>query len=435
MSTSVATLEKIVALCKRRGFVYQSAEIYGGLNGVYDFGPLGTTLKNTIKQTWLKYMTSFAEEILLLDGSILGSPDIWKASGHLDNFSDPMVDCLSCKKRYRADELDLSKNCPSCGNKQWTTIRQFNLMFQTQLGAMADASSIAYLRPETAQSIFVNFKNVYSSNRVKIPFGIAQIGKAFRNEITPKQFLFRMREFEQMEMEFFCKEAEADAFFDTWVERRKQFFTSLGLTPDRIRARVHAPEELAHYAKACTDIEYNFPFGWKELEGIANRTNYDLKQHSQHSGKDLAVFDEATKTSYTPYVVECSVGVDRLFLTLLFDAYAEDVIEGETRTVLRLHPRIAPYIAAVMPLTNKLDEQAHTFFTQLKGAGFNVQYDASGSIGKRYRRQDEIGTPVCFTYDFDTLNDHKVTARNRDTTKQERIALDQVENYLSDLVK
>ena len=249
MSTSVATLEKIVALCKRRGFVYQSAEIYGGLNGVYDFGPLGTTLKNTIKQAWLKYMTSFAEEVLLLDGAILGSPEIWKASGHVDNFSDPMVDCLACKKRYRADELDLSKNCPSCGNKQWTSIRQFNLMFQTQLGAMADASTIAYLRPETAQSIFVNFKNVYTSNRVKIPFGIAQIGKAFRNEITPKQFLFRVREFEQMEMEFFCKEAEADAFFTTWVERRIKFFHNLGLTPDRIRSRPHTTDELAHTLK------------------------------------------------------------------------------------------------------------------------------------------------------------------------------------------
>ncbi len=435
MSTSVATLEKIVALCKRRGFVYQSAEIYGGLNGVYDFGPLGTTLKNTIKQAWLKYMTSFAEEVLLLDGAILGSPEIWKASGHVDNFSDPMVDCLACKKRYRADELDLSKNCPSCGNKQWTSIRQFNLMFQTQLGAMADASTIAYLRPETAQSIFVNFKNVYTSNRVKIPFGIAQIGKAFRNEITPKQFLFRVREFEQMEMEFFCKEAEADAFFTTWVERRIKFFHNLGLTPDRIRSRPHTTDELAHYAKACTDVEYNFPFGWKELEGIANRTDFDLKQHSQHSGKDLAVFDEATKMSYTPHVVECSVGVDRLFLTLLFDAYAEDVIEGEPRTVLRFNPRVAPYLAAVMPLTNKLDDQAKGLFTQLKASGFNVQYDASGSIGKRYRRQDEIGTPVCFTYDFDTLNDLKVTARNRDTTKQERIALDQIENYLRDVVK
>ncbi|MFA5306568.1 MAG: glycine--tRNA ligase [Candidatus Babeliales bacterium] len=435
MSTSVATLEKIVALCKRRGFVYQSAEIYGGLNGVYDFGPLGTTLKNTIKQSWLTYMTSFAEDVLLLDGSILGSPETWKASGHIDNFSDPMVDCLACKKRYRADELDLAKNCPSCGNKQWTPVRQFNLMFQTQLGAMADASSIAYLRPETAQSIFVNFKNVYTSNRVKIPFGIAQIGKAFRNEITPKQFLFRMREFEQMEMEFFCKEAEADTFFTTWVDRRLTFFHKLGLNPERIHSRPHTSEELAHYAKACTDVEYNFPFGWKELEGIANRTDFDLKQHSKHSGKDLAVFDEATKTSYTPHVVECSVGVDRLFLTLLFDAYAEDVIENEPRTVLRFHPRVAPYLAAVMPLTNKLDAQATAFYAQLKTSGFNVQYDASGSIGKRYRRQDEIGTPVCFTYDFDTINDQRVTARNRDTTKQERIALDQVENYLRDLVK
>ncbi len=435
MSSSVATLDKITALCKRRGFVYQSAEIYGGLNGVYDFGPLGTILKNTIKNAWLAHMTSFAEEVLLLDGSILGGSDVWKASGHLDGFSDPMVDCLVCKKRYRADDIDLEKNCPHCGNKQWTDIRQFNLMFQTQLGAMADGSSIAYLRPETAQAIFINFKNVISTNRVKIPFGIAQIGKAFRNEITPKQFLFRMREFEQMEMEFFCKPDEADKFFEVWIERRKAFFLSLGLTPENVRTRPHASDELAHYAKGCVDVEYNFPFGWKELEGIANRADFDLTQHSKHSGKDLAVFDEATKASYTPYVVECSVGVDRLFLTLLFDAYAEDVVEGETRTVLRFHPRVAPYTAAIMPLSNKLSDQASEIYKKLKAAGIRVQFDESGSIGKRYRRQDEIGTPVCFTFDFESVEDGKVTARNRDTTKQERIAIDQIEGYVRDLMR
>ncbi|MFA6527226.1 MAG: glycine--tRNA ligase [Candidatus Babeliales bacterium] len=435
MSSSTVTLEKIVALCKRRGFVYPSAEIYDGLNGVYDFGPLGTVLKNNIKQAWLKSVTSFAEDVVQLDGSILGAEQVWKASGHLANFSDPMVDCLNCKKRYRADELDLEKSCPSCGIKQWTDVRQFQLMFKTQLGAMSNASSDAYLRPETAQSIFINFKNVMSSNRVKIPFGIAQIGKAFRNEITPKQFLFRMREFEQMELEFFCKGEQADDFFAIWSERRKAFFANLGITPEKLRLRPHASDELAHYSKACVDVEYNFPFGWKELEGIANRADFDLTQHSKHSGKDLAIFDEATKRSYMPHVVECSVGVDRLFLTLLFDAYYEDNIEGETRTVLRLHPTVAPVTAAILPLTNKLSEQTRTLFFNLKKTGYRVQLDESGSIGKRYRRQDEIGTPVCFTFDFESLEDNKVTARNRDTLTQERIAIDSLPTYLDALLK
>ena len=435
MSSPTVTLEKIVALCKRRGFVYPSAEIYDGLNGVYDFGPLGTVLKNNIKQAWLKNVTSFAQDVVQLDGSILGAEQVWKASGHLENFSDPMVDCLNCKKRYRADELDLEKGCPSCGVKQWTDVRQFQLMFKTQLGAMSNASSDAYLRPETAQSIFINFKNVMSSNRVKIPFGIAQIGKAFRNEITPKQFLFRMREFEQMELEFFCKGEQADDFFATWSERRKAFFQQLGITQEKLRLRPHATDELAHYSKACVDVEYNFPFGWKELEGIANRADFDLTQHSKHSGKDLAVFDEATKTSYMPHVVECSVGVDRLFLTLLFDAYYEDNVEGEVRTVLRFHPTIAPVTAAILPLTNKLTEQTRALFLDLKKAGYRVQLDESGSIGKRYRRQDEIGTPVCCTFDFESLEDNKVTARNRDTLVQERISIDSLPAYLDMLLK
>ncbi len=434
MSSSKATLEKIVSLCKRRGFVYQSGEIYSGLNGVYDFGPLGALLKHNIKNKWLTCMMSFAEEVVLVDGSLLGSADVWKASGHLDNFSDPMVDCLQCKKRYRADDVDLEKNCPHCGNKNWTSVRQFNLMFKTELGAMADATSVAYLRPETAQAIFINFKNVMSSYRVKVPFGIAQIGKAFRNEITPKQFLFRMREFEQMEMEFFCKGEDADRFFELWVERRKQFFMQLGLTPERIRLRPHASDELAHYSKACIDVEYDFPFGWKELEGIANRADFDLTQHGKHAGKDLGVFDDATKSSYVPHVVECSVGVDRLFLTLLFDAYDEDEVDGETRTVLRLHPAIAPFTAAIMPLSSKISEQAEKIFLHLKTKGYRVQFDDGGSIGKRYRRQDEIGTPVCFTYDFDSETDGKVTVRNRDTMQQERVAIDGIEDYLKNLL-
>jgi len=431
---SSATLEKITALCKRRGFAYPSSEIYGGINGVYDFGPLGAQIRQNIKDLWLRSIKQ-EEEVILLDGSILAPEPVWKASGHLENFKDPMVDCQNCKKRYRADELDMEKPCPSCGIKKWTEVRQFNMMFKTQLGALESNAQNAYLRPETAQAIFVNFKNVLSSSRVKIPFGIAQIGKAFRNEITPKQFLFRMREFEQMELEFFCKADDADKFFDKWVDKRMQFFHSLGINKDKLQFKKHAKEDLAHYAKCCTDVEYNFPFGWKELEGIANRTDYDLAQHSKHSGKDLAVFDEATKQSYIPYVIECSVGVDRLFLTLLFDAYCEDTVEGETRTVLKLDPKVAPIKAAILPLTKKQSEKAEIIYKGLKKQGFEVTFDVSGSIGKRYRRQDEIGTPACFTYDFDSENDNSVTIRDRDTTKQNRISIDKVSEYLSDMLK
>ncbi len=431
---SVVTLDKIVALCKRRGFVYPSSEIYSGLNGVYDFGPLGALLKKNIKNRWLKAMMSFPEEVVLIDGSILGAEEVWNASGHTANFSDPMVDCLQCKKRYRSDELDLEKPCPACGVKKWTDVRQFQLMFETNLGALSTASSKAYLRPETAQTIFINFKNVLSSTRVKIPFGIAQIGKAFRNEITPKQFLFRMREFEQMEMEFFCHPSESDNLFDLWVERRKLFFYEIGLTPDKIRIRPHASDELSHYSKACYDVEYEFPFGWKELEGIAHRSDFDLSQHIKHSGKDLSVFNEQTRESFVPHVVECSVGVDRLFLTILFDAYFEDEVEGEPRVVLRLHPSIAPITAAILPLTNKLNEPALTIYNDLRKRGHSVQFDQSGSIGKRYRRQDEIGTPACFTVDFDSINDNHVTVRDRDSLKQERIAIDSISSYLDSLI-
>jgi glycyl-tRNA synthetase len=430
MTTETVTLEKIVALCKRRGFVFQSAEIYSGLNGVYDFGPLGTLLRNNIKALWLKHMTQWPEDVIQMDGSILGSGPVWKASGHLENFSDPMVDCINCKKRYRADDMNLERPCPSCGIKSWTEVRQFQLMFETNLGAMADSASKAYLRPETAQAIFINFKNVFSSCRVKIPFGIAQIGKAFRNEITPKQFLFRLREFEQMEMEFFCKGETAEHFFDTWIERRRVFYQDLGIDLNKLRVRPHAADELSHYSRGTVDYEYNFPFGWKELEGVANRGDFDLIQHATHSGKELAVFDEETKASYVPHVVECSLGVDRLFLTLLFDAYHEDEVEGEIRTVLRLSPKVAPIKAAVLPLVKKLNQPAEKLYQALKAVGISAQFDESGSIGKRYRRQDEIGTPVCFTIDFDTLEDNCVTARNRDTLIQERIAIDQVIDYV-----
>lgn len=431
---SDVTLEKIVALCKRRGFVYPSAEIYSGLNGVYDFGPLGAALKMKIRQKWIDSVKNSEHDVLLIEGSILGSEQVWKASGHLENFSDPMVDCLNCKKRFRADDMNLEKPCPSCGIKKWTDVRQFQLMFETNLGAMYDQAARAYLRPETAQSIFINFKNVISTSRVKVPFGIAQIGKAFRNEITPKQFLFRMREFEQMELEFFCKPEESDKFFDSWLEIRKQFYSSIGLNDSNIRLRKHGNDELAHYSKYCTDVEYKFPFGWKELEGIAHRSDFDLKQHSTNSGKELAVFDEQTKESYIPNVVECSVGVERLFLTILFDAYNEDSVAGEERTFLRLHPSIAPITAAILPLTKKLSDNSKKLFIDLKKAGLDVQHDVSGSIGKRYRRQDEIGTPVCCTFDFDSLEDNKVTVRNRDTLKQDRIPIEMLESYLKDLL-
>lgn len=432
---SAKSLDKIVALCKRRGFVYQSAEIYGGLNGVYDFGHLGSLIKSNLRQAWIESVQNSFGQIVMFEGALLGPEAVWKASGHVDHFSDPMVDCLNCKRRFRADDPDIAKGCPACGKKDsWTPVRQFNMMFKTEVGAAVDGSSIAYLRPETAQAIFINFKNILSTTRVKIPFGIAQIGKAFRNEITPKQFLFRMREFEQMEMEWFCKSEDALKYFDFWCEHRLNFYRSIGINMNNIRQRPHEKDELAHYSTCCTDVEYNFPFGWKEMEGIAHRGTFDLSQHSKFSGKDLSVFDEETKTSYIPTVIECSVGTDRSFLMLLFDAYAEDVVEGETRIVLRLAPRMAPIKAAILPLTKKQTEPSMHLYEDLKKLGVQIEFDESGSIGKRYRRQDEIGTPVCFTYDFDSDNDGAVTARDRDTTKQERIAIDQVSAYIKKML-
>lgn len=429
---SVVTLEKLVALCKRRGLVYQTAEIYGGLNGVYDTGPVGTLLKQNIRAAWIQSLKETGLDILFIEGSLLAPESVWEASGHLEGFQDPMIDCTICKHRYRADDIDSSKPCPHCGNIAWTAVRQFNLMFKTQVGAAEDAASVAYLRPETAQSIFINFKNVMSSNRVKIPFGIAQIGKAFRNEITPKQFLFRMREFEQMELEWFCTQETAPEFFALWSEVRMRFYKAIGINTDQIRLRPHEKEELSHYSRGTSDVEYLFPFGWKELEGIAYRGNFDLSRHMEYSGKDLSVFDEETKSSYIPHVVECSVGTDRLFLTILFDAYAEDEVEGETRVVLKLHPHLAPYKAAFMPLTKQQAEPMTEIFKELQRKGYSIQYDLSGSIGKRYRRQDEIGTPLCFTYDFESAQDGTVTVRHRDTMKQERIAIDSIEAFIQE---
>jgi glycyl-tRNA synthetase len=434
-SANPVTLEKLVALCKRRGFVYQAAEIYGGLNGVYDYGHLGTLLKQNITSSWRMAMQQTDRgDMLLLDGSLLGPYAVWEASGHVQGFHDPMVDCLSCKHRYRADDVDLNKACPHCGNKNWTDMREFNMMFQTNLGAATDKAAIAFLRPETAQTIYINFKNIISTNRVKLPFGVAQIGKAFRNEITPKQFLFRMREFEQMEMEWFCKPETAAADFEYWVDQRIQYFARIGVKKENLRRYEQKPEERAHYSSRTIDIEYNFPFGWKELEGIANRGDYDLSQHTKFSGKELGYFDESVNQTIIPYVVESSVGVDRLFLTLLFDSYTEDVVEGEERTMLKLHPRMAPIKAALLPLMKKLSEPVEKLYTDLKQKGYSIQFDETGSIGKRYRRQDEIGTPACFTYDFESEKDNCMTARDRDTTKQERIGIDKIESYIKDLI-
>lgn len=429
--SSPVTLDKIVSLCKRRGFVFPSADVYGGLNGVYDFGPLGSLLKQNIRQAWTKSMQSVSDEIVFIEGAILGAQAVWEASGHVGGFHDPMVDCMNCKHRFRADHVDLNKSCPDCGQKKWTETRNFNLMFQTNVGATAEKGSIAYLRPETAQAIFVNFKNVMSTSRLKVPFGIAQMGKAFRNEITPRQFLFRTREFEQMEMEWFCRPENALADFDRWLQIRKDFYASLGINMENIRLRPHEKDELAHYSTCCTDVEYQFPFGWKELEGIAYRGDFDLAQHSKHSGKELNVFDESTSSSYTPHVVECSVGIDRLFITLMFDAYCEDEVEGEMRTVLKFSPKIAPIKAAFFSLSKKLNEETLKLYHEAR-KHFPVEFDDSGSIGKRYRRQDEIGTPFCITYDFDSPNDNAVTIRDRDTTKQTRISIDQVIKYLEE---
>ncbi|MEX0940749.1 MAG: glycine--tRNA ligase [Candidatus Babeliales bacterium] len=433
--TSTVTLEKLISFCKRRGFVYQSAEIYGGLNGLYDFGHLGTLLKKNIRTAWLQSIYAAQDNIFLFEGSLLSPEAVWQASGHLEHFHDPMVDCLSCKRRYRADDIDLSKACPHCGKKEWTDIRSFNMMFKTQVGASIEHATTAYLRPETAQSIFINFKNIISTNRTKLPFGAAQIGKAFRNEINPKHFLFRMREFEQMELEWFCKEENAQYYFDFWCKHRLQFHYTIGLSKDKLRLRSYEKDELSHYSMATSDIEYEFPFGWKELEGIAHRGSFDLTQHSNLSGKELSIYDEETKESYIPHVIESSVGVDRLFLTLLFDAYHEEKIENEIRIVLKLTPQMAPIKAAFLPLTKKQTEPMHAIYKEIKKEYPHITFDETGSIGKRYRRQDEIGTPVCFTYDFESEADNTVTMRDRDSMKQERMSIDQIKNYIKTMLQ
>ncbi|TMA68804.1 MAG: glycine--tRNA ligase [Deltaproteobacteria bacterium] len=422
---AAATMDKVVNLCKRRGFVFPGSEIYGGLGSSLDYGPLGVELKRNVKEAWWRAVVTGRDDVVGIDAAIIMHPGVWEASGHLAGFTDPLVDCKSCKQRFRADDLQ-GPRCPACGG-ELTEARQFNLMFKTYVGPMEDTAHVAYLRPETAQGIFVNFRNVVETSRLKIPFGIAQIGKSFRNEITPGNFLFRTREFEQMELEFFVRPGEDDPWFEHWREERLRWYTDLGLAPERLRVRPHGADELAHYAKACCDIEYRFPFAWAELEGIANRTDFDLRRHAERSGKDLSYFDEERRERYLPYVIEPSAGADRSTLAFLLDAYDEDEIEGETRIVLRLHPRLAPYKAAVFPLLRKdgQPERARRIYAALRQQ-FPVDYDQAGSIGRRYRRQDEVGTPYGITVDHQTMQDGTVTLRDRDATTQVRIPEDRL---------
>ena len=429
-------MEKLVSLCKRRGFIFRSSEIYGGLEATYDYGPLGVELKNNVKQIWWKDVVTSRSDVVGMDAAIFMNSKVWEASGHVQEFHDPLVDCKNCKARYRVDHVDLEKACPACGIKDWTEPRQFNLMLKTHYGPSEESASIIYLRPETAQGIFVNFLNAQGTARMKLPFGIAQIGKAFRNEITTGNFLFRSREFEQMELEFFVKPDESAEWLDRWVQSRFDWYKSLGISESKLRLRQHEGDELAHYAADCYDVEYEFPFGWSELEGVADRGTYDLDQHAKHSGKKLTWFDSKSNEHITPAVVESSAGVDRTVLTILADAYHEEEVKGELRTVLRLHPKLAPTTVAIYPLVNRdgLPEIAAKIFDNLKN-DFAAFYDAGGSIGRRYRRQDEAGTPFGITVDSDTLEDDTVTVRERDSMEQERITMSQLQDYIFDKLR
>lgn len=434
------SMDTLVSLCKRRGFIFPSSEIYGGLSSAWDYGPLGVELKNNIRDFWWKEMTQLYDNIVGIDASILMHPRVWEASGHVENFTDPLVDCKKCKQRFREDQIPEAnrdgKTCPECGG-ELTDSRQFNLMFKTHIGPVEDNGSVVYLRPETAQGIYVNFKNVCQSGRVKVPFGIAQVGKAFRNEITTKNFIFRTCEFEQMEMQFFIHPSEDEKWFSYWKEKRWEYYLKLGIREAKLRFHQHGPDELAHYAKDAYDIQYEFPFGWKELEGIHNRTDYDLRRHGEFSGKDLNYLDETTNTRYVPYVIETSAGLTRTALTVLSDAYEEEqVAEGDTRTVLRLHPDIAPINVGVFPLVKKdgLDEIAKAVEKELR-EDFTTFYDQSGAIGRRYRRQDEIGTPFCITVDYQTKEDKTVTLRYRDSMEQVRLPIAELSENLRRAVK
>lgn len=423
-------MEKIVSLCKRRGFVFQSSEIYGGLASTWDYGPLGAELKRNLKNAWWRSNVYERDDVEGLDASILMRPEVWMASGHVTSFEDTLVDCKNCKKRFKVEHI-LGKACPECGG-ELTGARQFNLMLKTHLGPIEDEGSLTYLRPETAQGIFVNFSNVLSSMRRKVPFGIAQIGKSFRNEVTTGNFTFRSREFEQMEIEFFVKPGTDEGWYEKWVEERFSWYIRFGINKENLRKRPHDKEELAHYAKACTDIEYRFPFGWSELEGIANRTDFDLKQHMRLSGKDIQYFDEETKERFLPYVIEPSGGIDRSILAFLTDSYKEEEVKGERRVSLTLHKDLAPIKAAVLPLLRNRPEivtMAKAIASDLRKY-MKAMYDDTASIGRLYRRQDEIGTPFCITVDVDSLSDKKVTVRDRDSMKQDRVDISQVKEYL-----
>ena len=456
------TMDKIVSLCKNRGYVYPGSEIYGGLANTWDYGPLGVELKNNIKKAWMKKFVQESKYNVGLDAAILMNPEVWVASGHVGGFSDPLIDCKECKTRHRADKLieewaheqgnDMIADgmsdeqminfikehhiaCPNCGKENFTDIRKFNLMFKTFQGVTEDSKSEIYLRPETAQGIFVNFKNVLRTTRRKLPMGIGQIGKAFRNEITPGNFTFRTREFEQMELEFFCKPGTDLEWFKYWKDYCENWLLSLGMKKENIRLRDHSKEELVFYSKATTDIEYAFPFGWGELWGVADRTDYDLKKHQEHSKEDMAYLDPETNEKYVPYCIEPSLGCDRVALAFLCNAYdEEEIAEGDVRTVLHLHPALAPYKVAVLPLSKKLSEKAEEVYSKLSKK-FMCDYDEAGSIGKRYRREDEIGTPYCVTIDFDTLEDNCVTIRDRDTMEQVRVKIDELEKWIEEKIE
>lgn len=462
LENSKKSMDTIVALAKGRGFVYPGSEIYGGLANSWDYGPLGVELKNNIKKAWLKKFVQECPYNVGLDSAILMNPETWVASGHLGGFSDPLMDCKSCKTRHRADKLiedyvaenGLSDNpaamsdeemmqyikdkgiaCPNCGSHDFTDIRKFNLMFKTFQGVTEDSTSTLYLRPETAQGIFVNFKNIARTTRKKIPFGVAQIGKSFRNEITPGNFIFRIREFEQMELEFFCKPGTDLEWFEYWRAYCRKWLLDLGINEEHLRLRDHDKDELCFYSKATTDFEFLFPFGWGELWGVADRTDYDLTQHSKHSGQPMDYFDPETNEKYIPYVIEPSLGADRVLLAFLCDAYDEETDEkGDVRTVMHFHPALAPFKAAVLPLSKKLSEKATEIYSELS-TDFMIDFDDAGSIGKRYRRQDEIGTPICITYDFDSAEDNCVTVRDRDTMEQKRIPITELKAYIAEAVK
>ena len=427
------TLETISNLAKKRGFAFQASEIYGGLRSAYDYGPLGVELLRNVKEEWWRSMVQQRSDIVGLDSAIIQARQVWQASGHEEVFTDPMVECRNCNTRHRLDKLEDQNKCPTCGTSgQLTDPRDFNLMFRTHMGPVESEENLVYLRPETAQGIFTNYENVRRTQRLKLPFGVAQIGKSFRNEITPGNFVFRTREFEQMEMEFFCRPEEADEWFQYWLDERMQWYVDLGMTRDDLRLREHESDELSHYSAVTADVEYRFPWGWDELEGIANRTDFDLRQHSEHSGEDLTYFDQDTNERFFPYVIEPAAGATRTTFAFLIDAYHTEQVEGESRTVLKLHHRLAPYKVAVLPLSKKTEliEPAEKLAEELRKR-WMVELDTTQSIGRRYRRQDEIGTPYCVTVDFDSLEDGAATIRDRDSMLQDRISMTGIADYLA----